>query len=435
MARLFTRLYLMMAAVLVVSLVLDWLEETYLERVLPQREVSANAAFGLLEYALASKPPASWPAEVARIRQRVPTFQAPTTVDALNARKVLAPGDEISLMQGALVYWTGSDNSTSFARRLGTGPTVAEIRLADPIPRVLILWSNMAVLELLFVAIAMWCWVRPLWRDLRRLDQATAELAQGQFDTRVALRPRSVLYPLAQSFNWMAEHIGALLNSHRALTNAVSHELRTPLARLRFALSLAAEDPSLAGKDQQLQRMRHDLDELDALSSELLTLAKLERAVEGSLVDDAFPASEWLEDRLTDARATAQAFGQHVSFTANCGLDTLHGNPQLLARALDNLLNNAARHAVRQVDVHITDEPGTTCIIVDDDGPGIPDSAREHVFEPFVQLDASRDRVSGGVGLGLAIVRQIVRAHGGQISVSQSPTGGARFRIELAPPP
>lgn len=427
MAKLFTKLYLMMAFVLMLTLFLDWLEEDYLERALPARQTTAQTVFQLVQQALADKPRAAWPAEIARMHGAAPTLCPLTTIRALQARKVLLIGDTDNLRQGKMVFWDNPDNSTGFGQRVGEGEDVVELRLKDPIPRVLILWGNMAVLELIVVGIAMWFWVRPLWRDLRRLDQATATLAQGEFDARVHLPRGSVLHGLAQSFNWMAEHIGALLASHRALTNAVSHELRTPLARLRFALSLALDETSSATKDHQLRRMQRDLDELDALASELLTLAKLERDTHGSQAFDAFPAAEWLEDRLIEARATAQAHGQRVRLHGRSDIDSLHGSPLHLARALDNLLNNAARHAQGEVAVTITSEDGWARIAVDDDGPGIAPDHRNKVFEPFVRLDESRDRASGGVGLGLAIVRQIVRNHGGLCEVAESPLGGARF--------
>lgn len=427
MARLFLKLYLMMAGVLLLTLFADYFEEDYLERILPPRESAAHTVFALVQQSLAAQPQANWPMAVDHLRQAAPTLRPLTTVPALLARGVLIKGDPTRLQEGTMVFWENKDHSIGFAQRIDKGPYVMEMRLGDPVPRILLLWANMAALELLTVGVAMWFWVRPLWQDLRKLDQATAALARADFDTRVALRRGSVVHPLAQSINWMAEHIGNLLASHRALTNAVSHELRTPLARLRFALSLAVDEATPEAKDHQLKRMRRDLDELDALANELLTLAKLERAGQGGLPPDEFPAAEWLADRLEEARATAQALGQQVALDGRSEPVSLHGSPLYLARALDNLLNNAARHARSQVSVRITEQHGLAHIIVDDDGPGIAPEQRGRVFEPFVRLDESRDRASGGVGLGLAIVRQIARNHGGQCEVADSPLGGTRF--------
>ncbi|WP_374347851.1 ATP-binding protein [Chitinimonas sp.] len=432
MARLFTKLYLMLAALLLLILAISYFEERWLEEALPPRPTSAYTAMSMVEYNLLQKPTAQWADEVARLRAVAPAFKGLVSLEQVQANPAFPEHHESRLLDGKVIGWESPDYGVTMVKRLGQSQQAMMIELHDSIPRLIIMWGNMALIELIVVAIAMWFWVRPLWRDLRKLDVATASLARAEFHVRVVLGKGSVLHGLAQSFNWMAEHIGALLNSHRALTNAVSHELRTPLARMRFALSLAAEEGTVEGKDRQLQRMRRDLDELDALSSELLTLAKLERTVERSMSDDAIPAQEWLDDRLEEARATAQAFAHQVSFHGHCPLPVLHGNPQYLARALDNLLNNAARHAASQVAVTISQHDGQPCITVEDDGPGIADEAREQVFEPFVRLDASRDRASGGVGLGLAIVRQIARAHGGTISVDRSPLGGARFTLVLA---
>ena len=107
------------------------------------------------------------------------------------------------------------------------------------------------------------------------------------------------------------------------------------------------------------------------------------------------------------------------------------GDPARLAQAIRNLTDNAARFAHVRVQLHLRSDGGAACVMVDDDGPGIPGGERERVFDRFVRLDASRDRSSGGSGLGLAIVKTIVSGHAGTVSAADSPLGGARLTLTL----
>jgi len=431
MVRLFVRLYLLMVATMVIAFTIEWQTFAYIERMLPVQQTGSMAAFGVIEGRLASLPRSAWPAEMAQIRAHAPMIQALTTTQEVISRKKFVANDYTNFTEGRTAYWINADNSVDLVKRMGDGPYAMEIILADPIPRQQVWWVEMGVVELSIIGLAMWLWVRPLWRDMRRLNEATRHLSQGDFAHRVYLAKHSVLRGLGESLNWMAERIGALIASHKALTNAVSHELRTPLARLRFSHSLASEEVTLEGKDRQLARMLKDMEELDSLSSELLTLAKLERVHEGSLDGEEFPADEWLLDRVSDARDTAQAMGRELSISANAKLDTLRGSVHYLSRALDNLLGNAIRHGRSRINVAVERGDGYALITVDDDGPGIPVAERARVFEPFVRLEESRNRAWGGAGLGLSIVHHIARAHGGDTQVSDSPLGGARVAIML----
>jgi signal transduction histidine kinase len=226
----------------------------------------------------------------------------------------------------------------------------------------------------------------------------------------------------------MTGRIHLLLQSHKALTSAVSHELRTPLSRLRFSHSLAREEPDGAARDRYLALMEKDIAELDELTSELLDYAKLERGTPDIRLQ-AVPAGPWLEDLLADARHSAEVEKQPAAIHADVGLETLRCEPRYMARAVVNLLRNALCHAHARIDVSVGSEGARTVIHVDDDGAGIPPGERHRVFEPFARLDASRARASGGFGLGLAIVRQVARWHGGEAFVTDSPLGGARVTI------
>jgi two-component system sensor kinase ParS len=237
-----------------------------------------------------------------------------------------------------------------------------------------------------------------------------------------------VLRRLADALGGMAEQVGSLLQSHRTLTSAVSHELRTPIARLRFSHSLAREEPTPEGKERFLARMERDIAEIDELTTELLDYAKLERGVPAMHLQSV-PTEPWLEDVLAEARNHDEHAERAIEFRTLVESETVRCEPRYMARAVVNLVRNARTHARTTVLVTLRHEVDRTVIHVDDDGPGIAPAERDRLFEPFERMDRSRDRGSGGFGLGLAIVRQVARWHGGDACIGESPLGGARVSI------
>jgi signal transduction histidine kinase len=282
--------------------------------------------------------------------------------------------------------------------------------------------------EFAIVAILLFFWVRPFWRDLTRLRAAADRVGAGVFETPVEVGRGSAMRPLAEAFHAMTERIATLLQSHRTLTCAVSHELRSPLARLRFSHSLAREELEAEAKDRYLLRMERDIAEIDELTTELLDYAKLERGAP-SIRLESVPVEPWLEDVLADANDHAGAGVPPAVIRSSIDLESLRCEPRYMARAVLNMIRNALQHARSTVIVRVRNEENSTVIDVDDDGCGVPVGDRERLFEPFVRLDGSRDRESGGFGIGLAIVRQVARWHGGEATIGDSPLGGARVTI------
>jgi len=226
----------------------------------------------------------------------------------------------------------------------------------------------------------------------------------------------------------MKDRISALLGSHCNLTNAISHEFRTPITRLRFRHELAIDAQSMQEKDEQLRAMNTAIDQLDDLSSELLEYARLDR--EAPALDVApIDTVAWLNELTEEARDVARAEGRNVDIAFKVEVQSVDGDYRYLSRAAANLLRNAVRYAKQRVELRFERAGGKCALHVDDDGPGIPAAEREHLFEPFTRLDESRDRKSGGFGIGLAIVRQIARWHGGTASISESRLGGARVSL------
>jgi two-component system OmpR family sensor kinase len=275
----------------------------------------------------------------------------------------------------------------------------------------------------LLVPIALWS--RSHWQGLQMLARTADEFGAGKLSARARMHPSDAAYPLAERINAMAERIQGLLESQKNLLHSVSHELRTPIARLQFALELVearVDDPSIS---KRIKAMDGDLAELNELVNELLSMSKLDNATEPQrALFEVEPVLRECAEGLHPRPATL-----HLELGTRLG--SVDGDRRLLARAVGNLLRNAQKYAAQTVALSARHDGGLLEILVDDDGPGIPDEEREHIFEPFYRLDRSRDRATGGFGLGLSIARKAVRLHGGSLRVERSPLGGARFVISL----
>jgi two-component system, OmpR family, sensor kinase ParS len=433
MIRLFLKLYGLLIATLVFSFVvqmqlMDWVYKEMASGFDFRQRFMAT--FHLLEESLSTLPQDQWPARFQELSRGFSTPARIGRLASLPERQGLWAEQVQRLDAGAIVTVDRPEGGFILVKRLRgsdygavlefPGPDNKRIRIATYVVN----WLT----EFLIVAVLVFFWVRPFWRDLLKLRAGAEAVGSGEFDRRVEVWRGSALRSLAEGFNAMTEKIAVLMQSHRGLTSSVSHELRTPLARLKFSHSLAREEPRPEGKDRYLALMERDISELDELTTELLDYARLERGVPEIKVQSV-PAEPWLEDLIADARQTALAAQRSASIAPKVDLETVHCEPRYMARAVINLIRNALQYARSTVTVSLGREGGRTVIHVDDDGTGIPASDRERVFEPFARLDESRDRDSGGFGLGLAIVRQVARWHGGDASISDSPLGGTRVTI------
>jgi two-component system sensor kinase ParS len=252
-------------------------------------------------------------------------------------------------------------------------------------------------------------------------------VGQGQLDARARVGRFSDIKPLVADFNAMAERLELLVSQQRALINGVAHELRTPIARLGFGIDLLNESSASPAHQKRTQSMRDDLLELDALISEMLSYARLQQVGEPRHLEWV-SVEPWLASVMGAVTLEAQKRGIQLH-TQTGAITAWPMDPRLMARAMLNLLRNALRYARTQVLVCAFEEGHNACLLVQDDGPGIPPESRQRVFEPFARLDDSRSRDSGGFGLGLAIVRQIALSHEGRAAVSQARLGGACFAL------
>lgn len=433
MVRLFLKLYGVLIATLAFSFVVQMHLMEYVWRHAAQGydfRVRYRPTFHLLEQALAQLPQDRWPARFAEL---APGFATPARIErheSVARLAVLKPAQLAQLERGEIVSVDREGGGAVVMKRLLASPYAAVVEYPGPDSRRVRMLTYVInwVVEFAIVAALVFFWVRPFWRDLHRLHAAAEEVGAGRFDASVRVGRFSPLRAFAQAFRAMAGHVAALLQSHRSLTNAVSHELRTPLARLRFSHSLALDEPSAEGKNRYLARMEDDIAEIDGLTTELLDYAKLERGAPTIRQLDV-PAEAWLEDVLADARSGRAHSTPPLEIRSRVELESLRCEPRYMARAVVNLLRNARAHARTTVSVSVLKSGERTEIRVEDDGQGIPPAERERLFEPFARLDGSRGRDSGGFGLGLAIVRQVARWHGGEATIADSPLGGARVSI------
>ena len=292
------------------------------------------------------------------------------------------------------------------------------------------LLALIGVLGLSLIGLMVYLLVRQLERRLRGVERAATRIAAGHLETRVPDAGTDSVGRLAKAFNGMASHLQRLLAVQREMVSAVAHELRTPVARLRFGLEMAGSAQTLEARTRYLDDMDGDIDDLDRLVDEMLVYTRLERgspeltfqAVDlGALVDQVIGELAPLRPTVMVERGACVA--------ANDTGSVVDAEPHYLRRALSNLITNAMRHAETRVQVSFTVDNERAELTVDDDGPGVPEEAWEKVFAPFLRLDDSRTRASGGHGLGLSIVRRISYWHGGRSQIGHSELGGARFSL------
>ncbi len=298
-------------------------------------------------------------------------------------------------------------------------------------------WLKMTVLvsiSLLVCLVLAWYLSSPT----RHLREATRRIAAGDLSTRVAKNMgarRDEIADLGRDFDVMAERLQQLIGAQQQLLNDVSHELRSPLARLRVALELARQRQGNA-LSAAFDRIETEAERLDQLVGEVLTLARLQTH-QVHLRSDPIALAD-LINTVTDAASfEANVEGKSVQVVIpriDANRFTVRGDGELLRRALENVVRNAVRHTAAGTAISIElREAGKNRIAVDvcDCGPGVSPDFLPKLFEPFARSDSSRGRNSGGYGLGLAIARRAVCAHGGSIEARNRAQNGLCVTIEL----
>lgn len=299
-------------------------------------------------------------------------------------------------------------------------------------------WRVIAVV-LVVVGVSSWLLARTLTKPLGRLSSAAQALGKGDLKARAALPNRDELGDVSRAFDEMAERVAELLRAEKELLANVSHELRTPLARIRMALALASEsEGDAAALRESITDITGDLDELERLITDILTAARL------ALDDVSAPAGvpplrrQWLDTGDMLAHAASRFRASHPKRTLDVKLSDdlppVDGDPVLLRRVVDNLLENAHKYTTRAeapIALVAKGQGDDVVIEVIDKGIGIAAADLPRVFRPFFRADRSRTRATGGLGLGLALSKRIVDAHGGRIELTSAPNEGTCARVIL----
>jgi signal transduction histidine kinase len=294
-------------------------------------------------------------------------------------------------------------------------PAGAGLAVVGPRPHA-IGFLVMLLLIALVVALGAFPVVRRLTGRLERLERSVEAWGEGQLGTRVAVEGDDEVARLAASFNHAAARIEALVRAQKSLLANASHELRSPLARIRMAAELMSEQatPALGGE------LRRNAAELDQLIDEVLLASRLDTVGAGVARQEEVDLTGILAEECARVGAALEARAH-----------SLHGEPKLLRRMVRNLLENAVRYgAGSAVDVRLAADGDALRLEVCDGGPGIPESERERIFEPFYRISGASE-AAGGVGLGLSLVRQIARHHGGDAQCLPNGARGCCFRVLL----
>lgn len=269
-------------------------------------------------------------------------------------------------------------------------------------------------------------WLRPLLTDLRTLTEASQRFA-SDYREPLDTAPRTTqLKSLARNLDDMSARVSQLIQSQKEMTAALSHEMRTPLARVRFAVAVLEGEVD-ERLHLQLRAVSNDVQQIDDLISDMLDYARLDHP--GLRMDcQSVVVEPWLGQVL----ASCPPHQRQVEVQR---VDELWMEPRLMELALSNLLANALRYSRNKVRIELAREKGTCRLVVEDDGEGIPEAQRAAVFHAFTRLDTSRNRETGGYGLGLAIVARIASLHRGRVTAGASTNlGGARLMLEWPEP-
>lgn len=271
-----------------------------------------------------------------------------------------------------------------------------------------------------------------LTAPLRRLREASVAYGSGDFSHRVAPslgRRNDEIVDLAKSLDTMAERIDALIAAQRGLLRDVSHELRSPLARVQVAVGLVRQRVGDQA-DTELKRIDAEMERLNELIGRIIDFSRLDAGL-NPIRHEALRLEQIIADIADDARIEAEAKQCTISTRLPAQAPFI-GDTPLLASALENVLRNALRHSPVGGHINLSLERNQDHwhIVIADDGPGIPDALQARVFEPFFRVDDHRNP-QGGIGLGLAIARQAIVAHGGNIELKNRNEGGLQVTISL----
>jgi two-component system osmolarity sensor histidine kinase EnvZ len=286
-------------------------------------------------------------------------------------------------------------------------------RLFSSTGYIFLLWMISSSVILLAIAVL---FMRNQIRPIRRLAIAAERIGKGR-DLPVTFKPEGAneVRQAARAFIDMHDRIKRQLAQRTAMLAGVSHDLRTPLTRLKLQMAMMPQTPDTVA-------MKRDIEDMERMLNAYLDFVRGEGGEAASRMD--------LKEMVDRLAANVRRSGGKIE-TSYAGDLSISLRPMAFERCIGNVIGNARKYAGRiWIDARRENE-GHILIAVDDDGPGIPEDQFDEVFKPFVRGEKSRNPATGGVGLGLTIVQDIVHSHGGQIWLEKSPKGGLRVNIRV----
>lgn len=284
-------------------------------------------------------------------------------------------------------------------------------RLTSSTTYIFILWLIGSAVVLFGIAIV---FMRNQIRPIRRLAVAAEKLGKGQDVPDFKPVGASEVRQASRAFLDMKERLKRQIEQRTAMLAGVSHDLRTPLTRMKLQLAMAPQDP-------ETENLRQDIEEMERMLEGYLTFAK----GEGTEAIEMTDLREMLDRIIAKARRQKGVIEDSLAPRMMIRL-----RPMAMERAISNVISNACKYAPK-VWVNAYEQSDMIVITVDDNGPGIAEELREDVFRPFYRIEKSRNKATGGLGLGLAIARDVIHAHGGEIFMENSNQGGLRVVIRL----
>jgi len=282
-------------------------------------------------------------------------------------------------------------------------------RIAPSSARIFALWITLPGLILIMIAII---FLKNQTRPIVNLARAAERFGKGEFIKEFRPSGAREIRQAAYEFDKMRKRITIHLNQRSEMLSGISHDLRTPLTRLKLQLALL--------KQQDLaKKMSDDIEEMERMLNEYLEFAKYQKNEETETVS--------LNNIIEDI--TKKYENKKINFSIEENLE-INVRPNSIKRCLVNLTDNGLSYG-KKVEIVAKKTANNVIIFVDDDGPGIPEKEYQNVIKPFYRIDKSRGQNKSGVGLGLSIANDIIRSHGGNISLNKSPLQGLRVKISL----
>jgi two-component system sensor histidine kinase MtrB len=354
-------------------------------------------------------------------RDDIPTGLAETVVEGTPARQRI--GVQGTTMMAVGIPLAGLDQAYF---------EVFSLDELDKTYRVLGAVLTVAVVGLVPLLLGVGWWVTgPALRPLQRIATAAEAIAEGHLSARIDPRGDPSLAPIASSFNRTAAALETRVRADARFAADVSHELRTPLTAMLGALDLVEGSAQQLPPDGQegLALLRTEVLRFERLVADLLEISRAD-AGNADLVVEEVRLTALVEEALARRRLAGRPTAR-LDVRGEAAEAVIHADKRRLERVLSNLMDNADKHGGGLTGVTVDCGDETACVLVDDDGPGIPEEERSRVFDRFARGSGSIRTRTEGAGLGLALVARHVQAMGGTVTVRESPSGGARFVVEL----